>query len=133
MSYVIFGDAQAAVISYVKAEMPGTLAGSRLPVDYSPAKHGPFTRLTREGGTPQFPVQDLALIGIEVYAPTSEAGIDRLNTVLALLVAARRRNKVPGVIFGSTAVYGGPMYLEDPDTHTPRWTASIQISVRWTV
>lgn len=126
---VVFPDTVELVIDYLRTELttrwPGATVGRTLP------KHIPdwFVRIFRTGGTSTLFVVDAAHVTIETYAVRSEDAHDLAQLARGLLHA------LPGTTLAGVAVYlvvefSGPQDLPDPVTAKPRYTQTMQISVR---
>ncbi|MFG3036858.1 hypothetical protein ACGFYZ_08140 [Streptomyces sp. NPDC048330] len=121
-------DAVAVVTAYLRAAL--VAAGEPVPVvSRIPATRPPrFVRVERVGGTRQTVVSDRPRLDIHAWGETEAAAADLAELVRALVHA------VPGVRSGVT-VYtvrevGGPMWLPDDQTSTPRYAFAVEIHMR---
>ncbi|MER8067193.1 hypothetical protein ABTZ59_02605 [Streptomyces sp. NPDC094034] len=125
---VVMPDAVAVVTGYLrdvlKAHGQTVPVVSRIP---SP-RPSAFVRVQRIGGTQQTPVSDRPRLDIHCWAESESAAHDLAALTRALL------GDIPGVRDGVT-VYrvsevGGPMWLPDDQTSTPRYAFAVEIHMR---
>lgn len=121
---VFFPDAVGLVIDYLRTALPGTLVYSRVP-ESRPAE---FIRVRRIGGQRRGLILDRPRIDIQCWSDTEEGAEALMSTARAhALVMAGRR--------GETTVYdlaevGGPQWLPDDVSGTPRYAFAIEFSAR---
>lgn len=126
MEAVIFGDAAAVAIGYLRAEL-GLYAEVHKDIpDPRPAK---FVTVRRGGGIRRSVVSDQPLLLVECWAETSEDAHDLAQMCRGLLYAMR------GTVQGDLAVYrvdevGGPADLPDPLSNQSRYTFTVQVHLR---
>lgn len=126
---IVFPDARTIAINYVRDRMT-----ARGEVDVVVASRVPSTndhdliRIFRTGGTSSL-VVDQAQLTIEIYADTDERAHDLAQLTRADLNAAE------GTTQSNVAVYGvnefsGPQEFPDPVSEKPRYSWTVQFSVR---
>ncbi|WP_136051202.1 hypothetical protein [Microbacterium sp. K36] len=87
---------------------------------------GTFVRLFRNGGAASNRIVDRPQVTVEAWAPDSATASDLLNRCrTALLNDLARLPLVRGV-----DEINGPYWTPDPDSETPRYRLTVQITVR---
>ncbi len=125
---VVMPDAVAVVAGYLRGALKS--AGRSVPVvSRVPNPRPPaFVRVQRIGGTQQTPVSDRPRLDIHCWAESEAAAHDLAALTRALLGA------LPGVRDGVTVYQvkevGGPMWLPDPDTSSPRYAFAVEAHIR---
>ncbi|MFE5896856.1 hypothetical protein ACFQ67_05460 [Streptomyces sp. NPDC056488] len=121
-------DAVAVVVGYLRDALAA--AGEPVPVvSRVPSPRPPrFVRVERVGGTRQTVVSDRPRLDVHAWAETEAAAADLAELVRALVHA------VPGVRSGipvyTVREVGGPMWLPDDQTSTPRYVFAVEIHMR---
>ncbi|MCX5398466.1 hypothetical protein [Streptomyces sp. NBC_00102] len=121
-------DATATVCAFLRAALAD--AGRPVPVvsRIPSVRHPEFVRVERVGGVRQTPVSDRPRLDIHAWSETESAAHDLAALCRALL------GDLPGVRDGVT-VYrvsevGGPMWLPDDQTSSPRYAFAVEIHMR---
>lgn len=131
MQPVKFPDATAVVVTFLNTQLDvhGDTApvGSRVPSS-RPTR---FVLVRRLGGPRLNRVADNAMLGIECWG-TDEADAHDLAQLCRALV-----HSMPGTTQSGVAVYGvtelsGPGSLPDPLSDSPRFTFTVQVTMRGT-
>lgn len=127
---VLFGDAESAVIVYLKDRIPNLKAGREIPHGWRP-DDGPFVRVGRIGGWHPSPVTDLAHLDVEVYSNDRIVAHDLMQLCLAELmrVDTMPQNTERAHMY-RVSVQTGPQFLADPVTHDPRWITTVEVVLR---
>lgn len=129
MPVIVFPDAEQISIDYLRAELDARLndthVGNRIP-DPRPAA---LVQCRRLGGPRRNLVADNPQIGVECWADTEAEAHDLAQLCRGLLLA------MPGHTVDGVAVYrvdefAGPVNLPDPLSTQPRYTFTVQISLR---
>ncbi|CAM5362512.1 hypothetical protein GCM10010329_85140 [Streptomyces spiroverticillatus] len=125
---VVMPDAVAVVTGYLRDALAAV--GERVPVvsrvpSTRPAR---FVRVRRVGGTRQTVVSDRPRLDVHAWAATEGEASDLAELVRAVL------SQMPGQRGGVT-VYrvtevGGPMWLPDDKTGSPRYAFAVEIHMR---
>lgn len=125
---VAMPDAVAVVTSYLRSALAA--AGEPVPVvSRIPSPRPPrFVRVERVGGTRATPVSDRPRLDVHAWAETEAAAADLAELVRALV------HVIPGVRGGVT-VYtarevGGPQWLPDAESGSPRYAFAVEIHMR---
>ncbi|MFJ7250760.1 hypothetical protein ACIQWA_39815 [Kitasatospora sp. NPDC098652] len=125
---IVMPDAVAVVTAFLRGALAAS--GRAVPVvSRVPSPRPPeFVRVQRIGGVRQTPVSDRPRLDIHAWAETESAAHDLAALSRALL------DQIPGVRDGVT-VYGvsevgGPMWLPDDQTSTPRYAFAVEIHMR---
>lgn len=121
---VIMPDAERVVVDHLNGiltePVSTTVPNPRPPV---------FLVVRRVGGPRLNLVADNAMLTVEAWAPGQTAA-------KALLALARGHiHAMRGMVVGGVPVYGitetgGPAFLPDPDSTQPRYTMTLQVSMR---
>lgn len=125
---IVMPDAVAVVVGYLRPALAA--AGepvpvvSRVPSDRSKK----FVRVQRVGGLQQTVVSDRPRLDIHAWADTESGAADLVALVRGLLGA------MPGVR-GGVPVYrvtevGGPQWLPDSESSSPRYAIAVEIHMR---
>lgn len=125
---IVMPDAVAVVTGYLRDALKA--AGRPVPiVSRIPSPRPPaFVRVQRIGGTQQTPVSDRPRLDIHCWAESESSAADLAALSRGLLGA------MPG-LRGGVTVYrvwevGGPMWLPDDQTSTPRYAFAVEIHMR---
>ena len=89
-----------------------------------------LVRLTRVGGPATSRIVDTPLLLLEAWAPTEKETQELLNDARALVLRTGRH--MPGLFVRRAAEVGGPSMDPDPDTDSPRWRCTVELTVRMT-
>ncbi|WP_411094323.1 hypothetical protein [Streptomyces sp. 021-3] len=125
---VVMPDAVAVVTGYLRAAL--ATAGEPVPVvSRVPNPRPPrFVRVERIGGTRQTVVSDRPRLDFHAWAGTEADAADLAELVRALVAA------IPGVHDGVTVYWarevGGPQWLPDDVSGTPRYAFAAEIHMR---
>lgn len=127
---IVFPDAAKLAIDYLRAQLVArgettVKVGSRIP---SPNDHD-LIRVFRTGGPSSFFVIDQAQLTVEAYGPNDARAHDLAQLARGLLHAMAGTTQ-SGVAIYTVNEFSGPQELPDPVTNKPRYTFSIQVSVR---
>ncbi|WP_431792737.1 hypothetical protein [Microbacterium paraoxydans] len=85
-----------------------------------------FVRAWRNGGSASNRVVDRPQITVEAWAPDSVAAFELLEACRTALLNDHRR--MP--LVRRVEEIAGPYWSPDPDTDTPRWRLTVQLTVR---
>ncbi|QDY79793.1 hypothetical protein FQU76_28320 [Streptomyces qinzhouensis] len=125
---IVMPDAVAVTIGYLRPALAAVgepvPVVSRIPLP-RPAR---FVRVRRVGGLQQTPVSDRPRLDIHAWADTEAGAADLVALVRGLLGA------MPGVR-GGVPVYrvtevGGPQWLPDSESSSPRYALAVEIHMR---
>ncbi|MFJ4794018.1 hypothetical protein [Kitasatospora purpeofusca] len=125
---VIMPDAVAVAASYLRSALAAL--GTPIPVvSRVPSTRPPaFVRVERVGGVRATAVSEWARLDVQCWAPTEAAAYDLTALARALM------NNLPGVRDGVTvyevAEVGGPNWLPDELTSTPRFAFAVEAHIR---
>lgn len=125
---IVMPDAVAVVVSYLRSTLmavgqPAPVV-SRVPSP-RPAR---FVRVQRVGGLRQTAVSDRPRLDIHAWADTESAAADLVALVRGLLGAMPGvRDGVP--VYRVTEV-GGPQWLPDNESSSPRYAIAVEIHMR---
>lgn len=120
---IVFPDAEALVLDYLRGVIPGLRCGVDLP---DVPDTVPFLLAVRTGGEVAWPVLDTAAIDLEMWGPDRAEAHDALQAVLAALLASRTR----GGPLASVRVTNAPQWAPDALSGEPRWLASVDVGTR---
>jgi hypothetical protein len=128
---IVFPDVGAIVIDYLAQGLLDrsvtAAVVSRIPTPVN--GNGITVRCYRTGGLNTQKVIDQAQLTLECYAPTAEEAHDVLQLCRGL-VHALQGTVQGGVTFYGVNEFAGPVEFPDPNTDTPRYTMTMQVSVR---
>jgi hypothetical protein len=117
-------DMEAFVVSFLKTHtsMP---VGTRVPNLMREC----FVRVSQTGGTRRDVITDTAAVLVECFAPDTVSASNIAGVCRAyLLSAAALTDEVTRIVDG-----GGPVFLPDPLTNTPRYQFLIELHMRGSV
>lgn len=124
---IVFADAEALTVQHLKAALTTAHISSDVPAPLP----DPLVTIQRVGGPRQNLVTDGAVLIIQAWSKDKATAHD------LCMLARAHIHAMPGTTVGSTWVYkvtevGGPGYLPDPDTNTPRYQFTVQLRTRGT-
>lgn len=119
-----FPDAIMVIIEHLRASLPGTLVYSRIPED-RPAE---FIRVRRIGGLRNTIVTDRPRVDVHCWGPT-EADAEALMSIARAHVLAMGGSRSGTTVYRVTEV-GGPQWLPDNESGSPRYAFAIEFSLR---
>lgn len=123
---VLFGDATAAAIAYLKAKLGTSAVYRRVP---NPVPVGAFLIVFRAGGTARNEVVDDAIISYEAWAPVEEDAHDLAQRARAYLLGAG--SEWVGTLWCYRAdETGGPAPSPDDLSGEPRYVGAVSLSLR---
>lgn len=122
---IVFDDAEAMAVQYLIPLLTDAHISSDVP-DPIPDQ---LVTVQRVGGTTQNLVTDAPLLIFQSWAKNKPDAYDLCKLVRAHV------NAMPGTTVNGIWVYkvteaGGPAYLPDPDTNTPRYQFTAQVRLR---
>jgi hypothetical protein len=126
---VVFPDATAVVLSFVRAGLAAR--GVNIPVrDQVPSpRPAKFVRVRRIGGPRRDLVTDAAMVTVECHA-VNEVEAHNLAQLCRGLVNSMPGRTVNGVAVYRVAETGGPVNLPDPLSEHPRYTFTSIVHLR---
>lgn len=121
---VLMPDAVGVLVTYFRSVLTPPVHAS-IPAN----RPATFLLVRRTGGVRTDVVRDAAQITLEAYGPTEKAAHDLLQRARAYLHSLR------GQAVGNTTVYAvqefaGPGNLPDPISESPRYSMTVQVSLR---
>lgn len=125
---VVFPDAEDIAAGWLRLNLPGSPhVGTQVPA----SRPNEFVVVRRTGGVSSGPVTDEPIVAVEAWSTSPAAAHDLAQLARAYLHA------VVGEQIDNVAVYrvvdvGGPVNLPDPESDQPRYTFSVQITLRGT-
>jgi hypothetical protein len=120
---IVFPDAEALVLDFLRGAIPGLRCGVELPELPDDA---PFLLVIRTGGEMAWPVLDTAAIDLEVWGPDRGTTHDVLQGALGALLASRTE----GGPLAFVRVTNAPQWAPDALSGEPRWLASVDVGTR---
>src|SRR5690606_834889 len=129
----IFGDAEHAILEYVRSTVTGLKCGVELPPKekYDPRVGAPYLVVSRIGGWFEQPAYDAARLDLEFYgSDRQEVGRVAQQTLAAISRAHRAPGVFGGSIFYGTTIELGLSYNPDPVTDAVRWLATVVVLCR---
>lgn len=122
---IVFPDAEALAVTYLKAKMTGVTIATKVP-DPRPSK---LIKVTRVGGSKLRLNADSPVLAFECWGSTSVEASDLAKYARAY-VDAMSGETVNGVWVFKVREVGGPAYFPDPDTDSPRYQFSVAIDTK---
>lgn len=124
MPPIVFADAAALVIDYLKSAMPTMTVAHDVP---NP-RPDVFVRVYRTGGPRATIVTDAAQVSIESWAPDADTAMTNAQTARGHINDLPGR-VVDGITFYRVDEFSGPAELPDPVSTSRRvtWTASVHL------
>lgn len=131
MEVIVFPDVEAALVTYLTAELANH--GRACPVSTQVPNPRPaeFVTIPRKGGTRQTLVSDAATIAVECYAATG-ALASTLAALVRGLIAALPGTVSGGVTFYRVGEFAGPAMLPDPVSEQSRYVYTASVHFRGT-
>lgn len=124
---ITFPDAEALTVQYLLTV--GT--GAHISSDVPDPRPDLLVTVLRAGGTRRNLISDSPMLIVQAWASTKGAAHDLCQLVRAH-IHAMAGTKVNGVWAYKVTEVGGPAYLPDPDTNTPRYQITVQLHLRGT-
>lgn len=121
---VTFGDAALAAITHIRTGVTVPVLGA-----VENPRPASFVTVQRTGGPRGDLITDAAQLTVECWAGTIEAAHDLAQQARALLHDLPGRT-VAGVTVYRVDEFGGPAFLPDPDSATPRFTFTATVAAR---
>ena len=124
-----FLDAEELAVAYLTDELdrrrPGVHVATRTPTSREPE----MVKVTRTGGLRRDMVTDTPQLTFECWAASDSDAYDLARLVRALIWALPGRG-THGRYVRHVDEIGGPTYFEDPDTTSPRYQLTVELSTR---
>lgn len=127
---ITYGDAEAAVLAFLRSRLPTVPAGVKLPAGYDGSSL--FLLVGRVGSGADEPwAYDEARVDLSARGPDRASTHDTMQSALAhLRTAPYDRGTYSGLVLVRARVELGPAFLPDPVTSDPRWTATVVVRCR---
>jgi hypothetical protein len=130
---IVYPDAELITVNYLRAAFATRsetyAAGVRVGTVTTNPLVPPLIVIRRSGGIAEFP-RDRPRVDATVWHTSDSAAQNLAQLTRGLLHAMR------GVVGGTTVYrvedFTGPIPIPDPDTGTPRWLLSVELSIRGT-
>jgi len=122
---IVFPDAEALAVTYLKAKMPGVTVATKVP-NPRPSK---LIKVTRVGGSKLRLNADSPVLAFECWGSTTVEASDLAKYARAY-VNAMAGEKVNGVWVYKVREVGGPANFPDPDSDSPRYQFSVAIDTK---
>ncbi|MET7741981.1 hypothetical protein [Streptomyces sp. NPDC005385] len=124
---IVFADAEALAISYLKTKIPGVTISTKVP-DPRPS-NGKLIKVTRVGGSKLRLNADSPLLVFECWGSTTVEASTLCQTARAY-VSAMAGETVNGVWVFKVREVGGPAFFPDGETTLPRYQFSAAIDTK---
>lgn len=121
---IVFGDIEAAVIGHL-GDVLGVPVATRVPTD----RPGSFVRIARVGGIRPDRFRDAAMVVVHCWATTSVEAYNLAALARAHVYAMPDVDDL-GVTAYRVQEVGGVANNPDPDSDSPRYTFTAQITYR---
>lgn len=124
---VIFGDPEAAAVTWLNPR----LGGPEVSTDVPAARPDEFVKVSLTGGSDPNIVTERAQLTFECWAADSVRASDICRLVKAL-VRAMAGQTVNGIFVRSVRTVGGVANFPDPESASPRYQYTAELSCRYT-
>jgi hypothetical protein len=128
---ILFPDVEAFAVAYLGDGRLSALMGAEVFVDTRlPARRPPLAvKVTRAGGTRRSLVQDRPMLWVESWAENDTVAANLARFARAELGAVDDSDpRFPGIAYHAET--GGLAYFEDPDSQSPRYVFTVEMSCR---
>lgn len=125
---VLFGDVVTVLLGHLN-ETTGVDTGYRPPADRT-STSGPFLVMSRTGGAKNSRVIDRATVVLESWHNSYAEAHDLAQEAGAHLLAITNERPDGQLLVYQVTELGGPGWDPDPDTRSPRFTATYTADVR---
>lgn len=125
MEVIVFPDAEAVAITYLKAAIPNLAISTKVPTE-RPDK---FVKVTRVGGTKARLNADSAMLVFQCWDKTTVLAHDLCALVRAHVHAMAGSDDTAEWVYRVVEV-GGPAYFPDPQTDSPRYQFTVAIDLK---
>lgn len=126
---VAFDDIEALVTAYLRAELGARGDAAKVSTKVPNPRPPRLVRVTRNGGTADWPVTDRPLVVVQCWDAEIVAASDLARLARALLWALPGDSTFGGPVRKVTEL-AGPAYFPDPTSAFPRYQFSAEVNIR---
>lgn len=123
---VIFGDSEAAAITWLNQHLAPVEASSQVP-SVRPAE---LVKVSRTGGVRRDRVTDNAQLTFECWAESAVRASEICSQVRAYMFAAEGET-IAGLFIYRVTEVGGPANFPDPESTSPRYQLTLAVASRY--
>ncbi|MFF7588627.1 hypothetical protein ACFZCK_14185 [Kitasatospora purpeofusca] len=130
MNPIVFGDAEAATIQYLKAHVPTPYSYS---TDFPESESKtPHIVVRRYGGNYKQRAIDYARFSVEAWSTDRALAQDAIQEVIGWLHVANHKNYVSfdGIVLARVFVESAPQYFPDKTSGEHRWISTVAVYCR---
>lgn len=125
MEAIKFPDVEALLVTHLRAVLSTQNVGTKVPKD----RPSTFLKVTRVGGTKVRINAESAMVTFQAWGVTKEEAHD-LAALARAYVHAMAGTTVSGTWIYRVVEVGGPAFVPDLDTATPRYQFTVSLDVK---